>query len=163
MKVYIQLIVLNRKFMSTVEYIQHVSEYCSELKLNFTPNREAVLALLHHSNEPLSAYDILAELQKQQAKTKPPTVYRALEFLLQHHFIQHLESSSRYLVSQQDAPFGPKPLLICTDCKSVTQLDLSNQLKTELDNFASKQGFSLHPQTYEFQGLCSGCQHRQTP
>ncbi|MDO6684548.1 MULTISPECIES: Fur family transcriptional regulator [unclassified Agarivorans] len=148
--------------MITANYIQRVSDYCHQQKLKLTPNRAAVLAILHKQNAPLSAYDVLAELQQQQPKTKPPTVYRALEFLIQHHFIQHIESTSRYLVSQQQESFAPHPLLICTDCKSVTQMNLSNELKLELDHFAGQQGFSLHPQSYEFQGLCANCQPRKS-
>ncbi|WP_432454126.1 MULTISPECIES: Fur family transcriptional regulator [unclassified Agarivorans] len=148
--------------MSTANYLQHVSDYCKQLKLNFTPNRSVVLAILHRSKNPLSAYDILAELQQLQPKAKPPTVYRALEFLLQHHFIQHIESSSRYLVSQQLAPFSPKPLLICSNCQQVAQPSLSSSLRSELQHFADQQGFHLHPQSYEFHGLCLHCQQKAT-
>ncbi|WP_163130659.1 Fur family transcriptional regulator [Agarivorans sp. Alg241-V36] len=147
--------------MSTANYIQRVSDYCSQNKLKFTPNRAAVLAILHQHQQALSAYDILAKLQQQQQNTKPPTVYRALDFLLQYHFIQHIESSSRYIIGHQHAPFTPQPLLICTDCKSVTQISLSKSLKIELDQFAGQQGFRLHSQSYELQGLCSSCQQGQ--
>ncbi|GGB15682.1 Fur family transcriptional regulator [Agarivorans gilvus] len=146
--------------MSTVNYIKSIQAYCSQHKLNLTANRSAVLAILHQHQGALSAYEILAKLQQQQANTKPPTVYRALDFLVQQHFVQHIESSSRYIINRQQQPFAPHPLLICTQCENVTQIGLSASLKAELEQFAAQQGFSLHSQSYEFQGLCSACQAR---
>ena len=56
---------------------------CLEQGLKLTPQRRQVMALLLEQDDPASAYDLLDALQRRhQPGAKPPTIYRALDFLV---------------------------------------------------------------------------------
>ncbi len=57
---------------------------CAQKGLRLTALRRRVLELVWQSHKPLGAYDILAVLSEQDGRrAAPPTVYRALDFLLE--------------------------------------------------------------------------------
>ena len=56
---------------------------CSQNGTKLTPIRQTVLELIWQSHKPIKAYDLLAQLSSSDHVEKPPTVYRALEFLLE--------------------------------------------------------------------------------
>ena len=64
--------------------------------------RETVLEILQDRSEPMSAYDVLHELQKVTGKVAPPTVYRTLSSLQNQRAIHRLESLNAYVVCNQD-------------------------------------------------------------
>ena len=71
---------------------------CHEKNVKLTVTREAVLTLLWQSHRPLGAYQIQDQLSKLMAKPiAPPTVYRAIEFLLDLSLIHRLPSLNAYI------------------------------------------------------------------
>ena len=67
---------------------------CDESGVKLTPIRRKVLELILQSHKPIKAYDLLAQLSDSDHMEKPPTVYRALDFLLDNHLIHKIESSN---------------------------------------------------------------------
>ena len=63
-----------------------------------TPVRRRVLELILMSDQPTGAYALLAALQRGRCKLGPPTVYRALEFLLAHRLIHKIETASAFII-----------------------------------------------------------------
>ena len=55
---------------------------CRARRVRLTPLRSRVLEIVWQNHKPLGAYDILAVLAEEGRSAAPPTVYRALEFLL---------------------------------------------------------------------------------
>jgi Fur family zinc uptake transcriptional regulator len=51
--------------------------------VRLTEQRKTVLQLLCVSNKPLSAYELLERMRGVVKNPAPPTVYRALDFLLE--------------------------------------------------------------------------------
>src|ERR1700735_5809506 len=74
---------------SFVAAVEHASE---ERGLRLTPLRKEVLELIAAAGKPVKAYDLLDHLRERHGNAAPPTVYRALDFLLEHGFIHKLES-----------------------------------------------------------------------
>ena len=77
-------------------------DLCIEQNARMTTTRESVLRLLWQSHRPLGAYqlqDQLAELLNKPIA--PPTVYRAIEFLLQLGLIHRLPSLNAYIGPSQ--------------------------------------------------------------
>src|SRR5690606_14955158 len=78
-------------------FVAAVQRACSERGLRLTPIRERVLELIAGQGKPVKAYDLL-EMLKPGASgdavgaAAPPTIYRALDFLLANGFIHKLES-----------------------------------------------------------------------
>ena len=56
---------------------------CRERGVRLTPLRARVLEIVWRSHRPSGAYDILAVLAAEGRSAAPPTVYRALDFLLE--------------------------------------------------------------------------------
>ncbi|MEJ0059912.1 MAG: hypothetical protein WDM79_10225 [Terricaulis sp.] len=70
----------------------HLSEAerrCSDAGESLTPLRRRVLELLMDHHGPAKAYDLLSQLD---AGAKPPTIYRALDFLVRMGLAHRIES-----------------------------------------------------------------------
>ena len=72
--------------------LQRAERLCDQRGIRFTPTRRQVFRLLAAHGNAISAYDLLAQLQQTEAHAKPPTVYRALDFLLEQGFAHKVES-----------------------------------------------------------------------
>ena len=66
---------------------------CLRQGYHLTPLRRWVLDIFTNSAAPLGAYAILEELSRRKMKQiAPPTVYRTLDFFLEHGFVHKIES-----------------------------------------------------------------------
>ena len=69
-----------------------------------------MLELVWQGHAAVKAYDLLAELDRQGGAAKPPTVYRALDFLMAHGLVHRLESLNAYVgCPQPEAPHDEVP------------------------------------------------------
>ena len=92
-------------------------------------------------------------------KTKPaapPTVYRALDFLLEHGFIHKLESINAFVGCHQPRVQHSVPFLICDGCNAAVELE-DERVTSLLNDQARALGFRPQAQTLEVHGLCSKC------
>ena len=71
--------------------LSSAEDLCSKRGVRLTAIRKRVLELVWASHQPLGAYAILDKLTAEGHKPAPPTVYRALEFLLEQGLIHMLE------------------------------------------------------------------------
>lgn len=124
---------------------------------NLTPLRRQVLELICASHVPVGAYDLLARLgREREGRAAPPTIYRALDFLLEHGLIHRINSLNAYV-----ACFGPhRPhdacLLICERCRAVEEIE-AEALRRAIEKQAVGAGFDVRGQTIEVTGLCRTC------
>ena len=78
--------------------LEEARALCAQKGVRLTALRETVLELIWQSHRPVGAYEILAELTRIQDKSaQPPTVYRALDFLLEHGLIHRLSSLNAFI------------------------------------------------------------------
>ena len=70
---------------------------CRDRGLRFTAIRRRVLELVWDSHKPIGAYDILEILGKESSSAAPPTVYRALEFLIEAGLVHRLDSLNAFI------------------------------------------------------------------
>ncbi len=121
-----------------------------------TPIRRRVLELIWESHQPVKAYDLLARLRADSGRAAPPTVYRALDFLLAEHFIHRLASLNAYVGCGRPAHGHAGQFLICRGCEAVAELD--DPAVTELlADRAEALGFTLTEPVIELEGLCPRC------
>ena len=74
---------------------------CARSGARLTALRRRVLELVWQSHRPLGAYDILGVLSSEDGRrAAPPTVYRALDFLLEHGLIHRLASLNAYKIGR---------------------------------------------------------------
>ena len=129
---------------------------CGQRGVRLTPNRRRVLELVWQSHDVVGAYDLLAELQKTDPSAKPPTVYRALDFLLEHGLVHRIESVNGFTRCEEPLEHGSCQFLICDDCGLVQEMH-SRPLSEDLAAAAAEQQFDAHFQTVEVHGRCANC------
>lgn len=142
--------------MESAELIRKVEDQCRERGWRLTPVRRRVLELVARANGPVKAYDLLDQLKATHPGAAPPTVYRALEFLLEHDFIHRLETMNAFVSCYHPQHSHHSQFLICESCESVTELPES-QMFEGLGEAARAQGFEPHRQVVEIYGLCGDC------
>ena len=129
---------------------------CQQQGLRFTPIRQKVLKLIWENHQAIKAYDILELLQQEDKSAKPPTAYRALDFLLEHGFIHRIESLNAYIGCPHPEHTHQFQLLICEKCGTVTELD-EPELADLVQRKVAKHDFKIKQQIFEVHGLCSKC------
>ena len=137
-------------------FVREVSEACDQRGLRLTPIRLRVLELVAASKLPVKAYDLLGDLKDGPGVAAPPTVYRALDFLLEHGFIHKLESINAFVGCHHPGEAHQVPFLICDRCSSATEI-CDEGVATLLNAQARERGFTPASQTLEVHGLCAAC------
>ena len=132
-------------------------DICVERRLRLTTTRESVLRLLWQSHKPLGAYQLQDQLATLLNKRiAPPTVYRAVEFLLQLGLIHRLPSLNAYIGCPFPNSEHSNLFMICTECGNVAEM-AHNALNNMLQNASDKANFTLQSQSLELFGLCPQC------
>ena len=138
------------KAMTTAE------DLCRQRGLRFTALRRRVLTLVWDSHKPVGAYDILDRLGAEGRRAAPPTVYRALDFLIEAGLVHRLDSLNAFIGCPDPARSHSGQFLICRQCRTVVELD-DRDIDTLVGDKARQLGFSAVHQMLEIQGLCSDC------
>lgn len=136
--------------------LAHVARLCAERGVRLTEQRRRVLALVWQSDKPLGAYDILAAIQAEQPRAAPPTVYRALDFLLAQGLIHKLQSLHAYVGCAHPGEPHASQFLICTRCGDVTELE-DDRVNRSLGKAAAASGFQPDQPIVELTGTCAEC------
>jgi Fur family transcriptional regulator, zinc uptake regulator len=132
---------------------------CAKKGLLLTPLRRQILAILAQAPAPLGAYAIIEELSREQHKAvAPPTVYRTLEFFLEHGFLHKIESRNAYAPCEHLGHDHHGILLICGRCGRTDEIE-NPRFDKLLQETAAKAGFVAQRQVVEVEGLCQSCGH----
>lgn len=116
---------------------------CQQRNVRLTPQRLEVLRLMTQQPGAISAYDLLDLLRVAEPQAKPPTVYRALDFLLEQGFIHRVESANSYVLCHHfEQPMHTSALFICDRCGQVTERTTEGVEET-LQKLAQEAGFAL--------------------
>ncbi|SQI81672.1 zinc uptake transcriptional repressor [Klebsiella oxytoca] len=96
------------------QMLAHAEKLCAQRGVRLTPQRLEVLRLMSLQQGAISAYDLLDLLREKEPQAKPPTVYRALEFLLEQGFVHKVESTNSYVLCHLfDQPTHSSAMFIC--------------------------------------------------
>lgn len=133
---------------------------CQETQERLTPPRRRVLELLLQGDAPLKAYDLIAAYGEGGEPAKPPTVYRALEFLERLGFAHRIESLNAFVPCRLD---GQTPtelghaaaFLICDCCGAAEEFEPDFAPGRAA---AAAKGYAVSSVTLEARGLCPACQ-----
>ncbi|CAN7155078.1 MULTISPECIES: Fur family transcriptional regulator [Pseudomonas] len=130
---------------------------CARDGLRLTALRKRVLELVWASHKPLGAYDILGVLTEEDGRrAAPPTVYRALDFLLENGLVHRIASLNAFVGCNHPGDAHQGQFLICRECQTAIELEqptISNAIVAS----AQAVGFSVEGQTVEIVGLCATC------
>lgn len=133
---------------------------CTLRGARLTPVRRRVLDLILRADQPTGAYALLAQLQRGRGKLGPPTVYRALDFLLAHKLIHKIETSSAFIACGDVEHPHESQFMICDDCGATEEVQDEGIMRS-LRQLSEGRGFAVERQVIEVRGLCPACRSTQ--
>ncbi len=129
---------------------------CAARGVRLTALRRRVLEIVWSSHRPLGAYAILEVLSAEGRASAPPTVYRALDFLLENGLVHRLASLNAFVGCSDPGHGGSSQFLICEACG--TALELRDEaLAAAIEQASAGGGFSARRHTVEIAGRCPAC------
>lgn len=127
---------------------------CIDTQERLTNPRRRVLELLLEADAPLKAYDLIAAYGEGGEPAKPPTVYRALEFLERLGFAHRIESLNAYVPCRLDGEGHAAAFLICDCCGAAEEFEPDFAPGRAA---AEAKGYAVSSVTLEARGLCPAC------
>lgn len=129
---------------------------CAKRGTRLTDMRRRVLELIWSGHQAVKAYDLLEMLSAPDRKVRPPTVYRALQFLLENGLIHRIESLNAYVGCTVPQSHHISQFLICNRCATVIEM-AGEDIASIVSREAESHGFQIDNQTVEVHGICAPC------
>lgn len=136
-------------------FLEEAERIVAQRGQKMTRIRRKVLELLLQSDEPAKAYDLLANLDGEGA-AKPPTIYRALDFLQDVGLAHKIESLNAYVACGHTSHSHSAVFLICNTCGGAEELHAVTTSKA-LDAETAAAGFKVDRAVIEARGICRAC------
>lgn len=134
--------------------------------LRFTGPRRAILNVLNHTTDHLSAEEIYLAVHREYPAIGLTTVYRTLELLVEMGLVYKLQfgdGRARFELVHSPQKPGHHHHLICLHCKRI--IDYNDFISEELQllekvekSLAEKYHFKILNHRMEFYGICEDCQ-----
>jgi len=139
------------------EKIAEAEILCVTNGTQLTALRRSVLTLVLEASFPLTAYQLLDQLKKTRKSAAPPTVYRALDFLIENRLVHKIERLNAFIsCNDADHDHHDVQFLICDKCGTVAEIE-DHAVSRALAKAAEKQGFHPHTAMVELDGTCGAC------
>jgi Fur family zinc uptake transcriptional regulator len=140
--------------------LREAEESCLRRGAQLTPLRRRVLEMVLEAGQPVGAYALLDRLRAERPGAAPPTVYRALDFLLAQGLIHRIERLNAFIPCNE-ASHGhehehPHQFLICRNCGHTAELS-DDSVAAAVTAAARAAGFSPARATVEVEGTCGVC------
>jgi Fur family zinc uptake transcriptional regulator len=142
--------------LCVADALSYAERLCRRIDARFTPLRRRVLELVWAGHKPVGAYQLLESLRSEGLGSAPPTVYRALEFLLEYRLIHRIESLNAYVGCSHLGDVHRGIFLICRRCGNSEELG-DGRLGDDLLDMAKARGFDVTAVTLEIAGICAPC------
>src|ERR1700723_3579732 len=114
---------MNTKKRHDIEKRLHeAATICAKHGAQFTELRRSVLNLILEADGPLTAYQLLDRLKETRKSAVPPTIYRALDFLIEQGLIHKIERLNAFIsCTEGDHDHHAVQFLICGRCGTVAE------------------------------------------
>ena len=132
---------------------------CRANGARLTDQRRRVLELVWRAHTPVGAYALLERMREDGVAAQPPTVYRALEFLVDNGLVHRIESLNAFVGCSRPGNAHVGQFLICAKCRATAELDEAS-IQAAVAGGAAAVGFSVLRATIEISGLCPNCRHQ---
>jgi Fur family transcriptional regulator, zinc uptake regulator len=133
---------------------------CALRGARMTPVRRRVLELIVRADQPIKAYALLAQLEEERGKLGPPTVYRALDFLLAHKLVHKVETSNAFVACADVEHSHESQFIICEDCGATEEIR-DDEIVRSLRRLGEGRGFAVERHVIEARGRCPACRTGQ--
>src|SRR6056297_1198280 len=140
-----------------LEQVTLAAELCAQRGARLTTIRRLILELLWRRNEPMGAYELIDDWKRATGRTVgPPTVYRALEFLIAQGLVSKHESRNAFVPCAHPEHHHICVFFICVACGASTELE-DPEIEARLSRDAATLGFRIGRRIVEGQGTCAVC------
>ncbi len=129
---------------------------CRERGGRLTPQRRSVLEKLLVSKRPQSAYELRDILLPQDASITPASIYRCLDFLMEHGLVHRLETMRSFVACDHPQHAHAVQFLICRQCGAVLEAE-DKRISSATSSLGSRLGFEVDHRTVELTGVCAKC------
>ena len=136
------------------------NQYTPKLRargFRMTPQRMAILHVLHHEGTHLSPTEVFARAKENLPGLTEATVYRTLEFLSENGLVHPAHMGSGHLVYEIDRQDHDHHHLICRKCGGEVQIEHAS-LESVYAQLEASSGFRNIDSHVTFFGLCPRCQ-----
>ncbi len=117
----------------------------------FTPLRAHIYELVCHNKGAVKAYDLLDQLKPEHGSPKPPTVYRALEFLSKLGLVHRVEALNAFIACDQNNNDHLAEFFVCETCETVEERHAHDHASCR------PEGFTISRSVVEHYGQCQNC------
>lgn len=141
----------DHKHLTNEDRVNAARKLCEAKGERFTPLRAHVFELIIEDGNAVKAYDLLDRLKPELGSPKPPTVYRALDFLSRHGLVHRVEALNAFIACDHDHGSHLAEFFICQTCNKVEERHAHDHADCKPD------GFQIARSVIEHYGTCGGC------
>ena len=139
------------------ERVALAESLCGARGARLTTLRRQILELLWESGRPTGAYELIEALKLRDSRPiGPPTVYRALEFLMSQGLASKIESRNAYVPCAHPERRHDCLFFICSNCGASVELE-DQRLERLISEDAALIGFRPTRRVIEVEGVCATC------
>ena len=136
--------------------LDDAAERCRARGASLTPIRRAVLELLLEEPGGIKAYDLLDRMKKVHRSATPPTVYRALDFLIEQGLAHRIARTNQFIACNHEGHDVACLFLVCPQCGQVTELHDDAALAGLMKGLKAA-GHALASPEIELSAVCAEC------
>ncbi|MBK0003909.1 transcriptional repressor [Erwinia sp. S63] len=126
-------------------------------KLKFTLKRQIIFILILRSgSQGITAYEILDFLRLKKENTKPTSVYRVLDYLIETGLAVKLQSQSKFIVRRFQSNKILSIFTVCSECGMIEELT-DNFCQLSITHLLSGLGHQLTCNAVELNVICKNC------
>lgn len=141
---------------ASADILDRAEAACQARGARLTAIRRDMLELLYRSTTGVKAYDLLAQIKVTRPGASPPTVYRALDFLIEQGLAHKIGRMNLFVACRHASHQIPSVFLVCPKCSGVTELQEQSVI-TALSNSLEAEGHILESPEVEISALCPKC------
>jgi len=144
-------------------FLDQAASRCKEHGASLTPIRRHILRLLRRQPGGVKAYDLLEQMKSEHPGATPPTVYRALDFLIDQGLADQglahkIGRTNQFIACNQEVHDDAGLFLVCPRCGQVTELH-DHEASAALTRSLARAGHILVGPEIEISAICQACQH----
>ena len=146
----------------TEQILNSAEQQCLKQGVRMTPQRKQVMSLMLEQGGPQTAYQLLDQFKaRYQSNAQPPTMYRALDFLVQQGLAHRLSFTNQYLACDHiPCQHGHRGtvFLWCDQCGGVQETPMAGSAVDALQQTLDEVGFVIQREPLlEVHGRCVDC------
>ena len=131
--------------------LDRAAALCRARGARLTEQRRRILEMVWASHAPVGAYALLERLSASGRRAAPPTVYRALEFLVEQGLVHRVESQNAYVGCPRPERPHDALFMLCECCGTAAEL-ASAPVHAAIEAAATQHGFTVTSATADGSG-----------